>query len=181
MTLSYKQVEAFILKGKKGESNYNTIEQPFMITKPIKDGKIDFYTQEVNSILENIPIHETLKRMYQVIGNPNIEYYYDNWTLFSLNKVKEHYDIFIKKNQTRAIDFSLIYAGLGHCIIASYDPKLNKIFYRSDGGSSGWDREINFKFAYNFIPTDENCVDLSDWLGKTTDNINVWDIKTVNS
>jgi hypothetical protein len=138
LVLSYKQIEEFILKGKQGDSKYNSIEQPFMVAKPVKDGEVQFYTAEVNSILEKIPIHETLKRIYQVIGNPDIEYYFGPWTLFSLNKVQEHYNILLEKNQNRAIDFSIIYAGLGHCIIVSYDPELNKIYYRAGGGSDGW-------------------------------------------
>ena len=181
VVLSYKQIEEFVLKGKQGGHKYNSIEQPFMVTNPVKEGEVQFYTAEVNSILEKIPIHETLNKIYQVIGNPNIEYYFGPWTLFSLNKVQEHYNILLEKNQNRAIDFSIIYAGLGHCIIVSYDPELNKIYYRADGGSDGWAREINFKSACEFIPTPEKCVDLSDWFEKLENNdINVWDIKTVN-
>jgi hypothetical protein len=179
MSLNYKQVQDFVLKGIKGENNYNTIEQPHMIRKPVKNGEVDFNTPEVNNILENIPIHESLKKIYQVIGNPSVEYYFGSWTLFSLNKVKEHYDIFINKNQKRAIDFGIIYTGMGHCIMVTYDPELNMIYYRADGGSSGHDRDINFKFAYDFVPTEDKCIDLSDWFDNTINVTNIWEIKTV--
>ena len=151
-----------------------------MTQNKVADGDTDFKTVQVNEMLENINLHSSLKRIYQVIGNPAVEYYFNQWTLFSLNKVKEHIDILSKENQTRFIDFGVIYTGLGHCIVASYVPELKKIFYRSDGGSNGWDRELNFKFASNYIPEDDKCIELSTWLDTVLHAIDVFTIKTVN-
>ena len=69
---------------------------------------------------------------------------------------------------------------MGHCIMVSYVPEFKKIFYRVDGGSNGWDRESNFKFASNYIPEEDKCVELSTWLDTASNAINVWDIKTIN-
>ena len=81
MALTYRQASQFINNGKRGANDYNSIEQPFMINGDSTNGKIEFDTNKVNDILENIPIHISLKRIYQTIGNPNVEYYYNNWTL----------------------------------------------------------------------------------------------------
>lgn len=180
MALTHRQASIFVNSGKKGSDNYNSIEQPFMMQNEVADGETDFKTAEVNEMLENIQLHTSLKRIYQIIGNPAIEYYYNQWTLFSLNKVKEHIDFLAKENQTRFIDFGIIYAGMGHCIMVSYVPEFKKIFYRVDGGSNGWDRESNFKFASNYIPEEDKCVELSTWLDTASNAINVWDIKTIN-
>ena len=115
-----------------------------MVTNPVKEGEVQFYTAEVNSILEKIPIHETLNKIYQVIGNPNIEYYFGPWTLFSLNKVQEHYNILLEKNQNRAIstivseEYNIkteISIELTEIIVAIYKEKLNlehnKTVYRA--------------------------------------------------
>ena len=69
---------------------------------------------------------------------------------------------------------------MGHCVVVSYVPELAKIFYRKDGGSNGWDRELNFKFSSDYEPDEENCVELSTWLDNVLYAIDVWDIKTVN-
>lgn len=179
MALTYRQASIFVTKGRRGVDNYSTLQQPFMMKSNSTEGKVEFDTVSVNEILENIPIHTSLKRIYQTIGNPNVDYYYNDWILLSLKQVQEQYKLYQEKKQTRAIDFAMIYTGLGHCIFASYDPILNKIYYRNDGGSNGWDREINFKFAIEYIPDESKCHDLSNWLDKTI-NEDIFNIKTVN-
>ena len=73
MALTYRQATQFVNKGNRGVDNYNTIEKPFMCKGSSTEGKIEFDTDQVNDILENIPIHTSLKRIYQTIGNPNIK------------------------------------------------------------------------------------------------------------
>ena len=43
-----------------------------MMQNKVADGETDFKTVEVNEMLENIPLHTSLKRIYQIIGNPAI-------------------------------------------------------------------------------------------------------------
>ena len=72
MVLTHRQASLFVNSGKKGSDNYNSIEQPFMMQNKVADGETDFKTVEVNEMLENIPLHTSLKRIYQIIGNPAI-------------------------------------------------------------------------------------------------------------
>ena len=48
---------------------------------------------------DKIPLSNELKIIYQIIGEVNVEYYFDNWILMSLNDVYKHYTEFKKQNQ----------------------------------------------------------------------------------
>ena len=66
--------------------------------------------------------------------------------------------------QHRVIDFSLLYIGMGHIIVASIDPIDNKVFFRRDGGSNGFDRVANWDFIKNYTPKIDSKYDFSKWL-----------------
>lgn len=64
----------------------------------------------------------------------------------------------ILKQSPKFIDLCLLHVGMGHVILLSWDPVTKQTFFRHDGGSSGIDREYNFK-RYNspsFNPSDES-------------------------
>ena len=161
---NYKEAVKFVEKCKRSEVNHDSTQQPFMMKNPLSDGAIDFQTNEVNKIFENVPIHDKLKKIYQVIGNPQVEYYYgEDWTLLSLNKIKSLYENYKKEGQIRAVDFAMIYAGMGHVIVTSYDPVSDKIYYRHSGGANGYEQDDNYKFSIKYIPKETELYDINHW------------------
>ena len=158
MSLTRQQLLIFVESGKTNGVGESVLDNPFLIQKSQEKGSVGFNTPEVNKILiEEVPIDGPLKWLYQIIGNPDVEMYFKNWTLLSLNKVKEQYKIKVENSQTRAIDFAIAYAGMGHVVVCSYDPQLSKIYYRHDGGSNGYECDDRFKFSIEYVPEDSKC------------------------
>ena len=154
----------FVKNCKKSSPDYDSTQQPFIMKNPINDGMIDSRIEEVNKIFEEVPLHNSLKKIYEVIGNPEVEYYYGkDWTLLSLNKIKSLYEMYCGKEQRRAVDFGMIYAGMGHVVVASYDPVSDKIYYRHSGGSNGYEQDENFNFAVKYKPKENELHDISHW------------------
>ena len=175
----YKEIYEFVQSGKKGAENYDSSMEPFMKTNEVSNGEIDFNTSDVNKILEKLPLKGYLKTLYQIIGNKKIEYYFEKWILLSLDKVTYIYNNYSLKNQTKIIDFAVIYGGMGHCIVCSYVPKFDKIYFRHDGGSNGYERDDHFNFACNYNPKESDLHDISVWL-KNINNSDPWELPVIN-
>ena len=78
-----------------------------------------------------------------------------------MNKIKSLYENYKKEGQLRAVDFAMIYAGMGHVVVASYDPISDKIYYRHSGGANGYEQDDNYKFAIKYIPKDTELHDIN--------------------
>jgi hypothetical protein len=164
----WKKVEELIkLYGKKSPEDVMSSNVPNM-EKCISEDQsemLGFKTNETNEILEKFPnMPFELKCLYKVIGNPSIEYYFNNWTLISLNQLEMCFNNMKKANNTRIVDFGLKYSGMGHCVVCAYDTLDSKIFYRRDGGSNGWDRENNWNFISKYIPEEDKKHNFMQWI-----------------
>ena len=98
----------------------------------------------IENKLNLIELLEEIKNFYREIGTTSQEIYINEWILLSIEniiKISENY----KKDNIHTIDFAYKYLGLGHVKVAFYDKKFNRILYRHDGGSNGYDREDNFE------------------------------------
>ena len=98
----------------------------------------------IENKLNQIELLEEIKNFYREIGTTSQEIYINEWILLSIEniiKMSENY----KKDNINTIDFAYKYLGLGHVKVAFYDKKFNRILYRHDGGSNGYDREDNFE------------------------------------
>ena len=62
-------------------------------------------------------------------------------------------EILERKNSYKYMyDIALKYHGLGWVVLISYHKTSGKFLFRMDGGSSGWDRQANYKKYENFNP-----------------------------
>lgn len=91
----------------------------------------------------NLPIE--IKNFYINNNSYNRELYIKSWTLFSIKKILDMHDNYLKDDITSIIDLGFIYLGLGWIKVAFYNTEDNMIYYRRDGGSNGWDRNANYK------------------------------------
>ena len=194
LLILYKEMAEFAIRGKKGESSYDSTQVPFFIQTPEEksSGVQGFKLMETNQVLERITetMKDTedfpprLKRLYKVISDPSVEFYFDQWTLFPLKKVEERRNFLVDNGQTRTIDFAYLGMGMGHVVVACFDTKDQKVFYRRDGGSNGYEREANVKYAKDFNP-DSDCNDLKfsflEWMKDVKNKCHAFDLKAVNS
>ena len=111
-----------------------------------------------------------LMYIYKVLGDPIVEFYFSFWTVFSLNKVIKRYNVMKNDGQEKVVDFAILNAGFGHCIICAYDTEDNKIFYRHDGGSNAWERDAHYDFINSYTSEhiqNEKKLDFSHFLNET--------------
>ena len=142
-------IQNFLKDSYISSDNYDSTQMPFFR----RDNDSKEYEMDYQSI-EEIPtsLNQSIQMMYRIIGNPTIEVYKGDWTIMSLNKAMKVYKEYKENGQERIFDIAYIYAGMGHIIILSCDLKTHNLFYHSGGGSSGWDRELNFKRTITMDP-----------------------------
>lgn len=69
---------------------------------------------------------------------------------------------------------------MGHIIVSSYDPETKNIYYRRDGGSNSYDRDLNYNFIIKYIPQINDSVLFNDWLINIKKKNDLFTIKTIN-
>ena len=81
------------------------------------------------------------------------------------------------------ISFAIYYLSMGYCIICSYDPITEKIYYRLDGGSNDLERKIHAKFSVKYIPENEKLFDFDHWINliKTNQYIEINTLPLINN
>ena len=161
------------LLGKYSHENYNSGRQAFFIQDHLPCAEIIPNMTEVNKYINNVPLPKYLVDFYRYIKNARVEYYFGVWTLMSLKNIEERYTIVKSEGQTRVIDFAFMGIGGGHNVVASIDPKDNKIFFRNDGGNNMYEREDHWNFIKNYNPRINDKLDFNEWLKLVTGN-SVW-------
>lgn len=73
----------------------------------------------------------------------NSETYLNEWTIMSFKNIMDRCDVY-QKEGICVVDIGFRYIGMGHIKLIFYDPITQKYYFRSDGGSSGYERELNF-------------------------------------
>ena len=170
---AYRRASACVQSGRRGQEEHDSLHAPFLRPCPDADAGADAGAdaaadaqgiREVDACLERVPLPGELQRVYRVIARPRCEYIFGNWTLMSLRRVCEQYEQRKTLGQSRAVDFALTYAGLGHYTVCSYDPVGELVYDRMDGGSNGYDRMTNFAHANQHVPAPEDCRPVTRWM-----------------
>ena len=137
-----KKILSVLNKGFVSDNNYNSALIPFF-----KQNKVNIFNIDSNNLVNNIDIPHRLNRniqlIYKIFGNPDKEIYLGNWTILSLNGALKQYKYYCSKNQRNIFNIAYRYLGMGHIEVLSCDFKTHLLFYRRDGGSNGYDRELN--------------------------------------
>ena len=171
-----KWVEKFMDEGQKGDANYDSLQEPFCRKSISDDQGMGFNNQKVNAVLEKIVLPPTLRIIYQIIGEDDTEFYFNNWTLMSLNSIIARQKVYVENDQERVIDFAFGYMGMGHIVVVAFDPIDFKIFFRRDGGSNGWDREANWAHIKTYEPQETDKHDFSVWTKSIEENKDMFEI-----
>ena len=150
-------------KCKISNEGYDSTEEPFF-NNDNQRGDFDINFEKVIDIPSGL--NRNISLIYDILGNPKKEIYIGEWTIMNLEKAMEIYDEYCKNNRKDVFDIGYKYLGMGHIQILSCDLKSHLLFYHRGGGSSGWDREANFKEIIQYGPTKYDSLYFSDWFYK---------------
>jgi len=145
-TKRVKTVLSMLNKSKLSNEEHVTSEQPFFLRGKPYEFKIDY--KSIPELPESL--NRNFKLFYEIVGNPDKEVYIGEWTFMSLNEVLKRYKQYCSDGQSTVFDIGYKYSGMGHIEVLSCNLYNNLLFIRMDGGSSGWDREYNYKKLLEF-------------------------------
>lgn len=135
-----------------GTINYDSTQAPFF-RKSIDSDKREHNSENIINI-ENLNLINKFKSLklpkiiedFFINNNAyNSEIYVNSYTFLSINKIIELYDFYSNDSIYNIIDLAFIYEGMGHIKVIYYNNKFNKLFFRNDGGSNGYDRLQYYK------------------------------------
>ena len=81
--------------------------------------------------------------MYKIIGHKDREIYFHEWTIMSVTESLKKFEHYCSEGQTEVFDIAYRYMGLGHIEVLACDLSTHRLYTRPDGGSNGYDRDIN--------------------------------------
>lgn len=145
-TEQIRKVHDILKNAKLSKDDYNSSDQPFFMQEHTEDFKIGHIT------IPELPegLNRNFKTFYEFVGNPKKEVYIGQWTIMSLDEAMKRYNDLCDKDQKTVFDIGYRYLGMGHIEVLSCNLYNHLLFFRRDGGSSGFDREYNYKQLINF-------------------------------
>ena len=141
------KINELMKHSKLSSDNYRSIDKPFFL----EDSNIINFEMNYKDI-GDIPsdLNKNFTMMYNIIGNPAVEVYINEWTLLSLNEARTQYEDFCDHNQFNVFNIAYRYMGLGHVEVLSCNLYNHLLFLRHDGGSNGYDRAANYNEILKF-------------------------------
>tara|TARA_Y100000389_G_scaffold181754_1_gene197711 strand:- start:2867 stop:3403 length:537 start_codon:yes stop_codon:yes gene_type:complete len=138
---------------KFGIKNYNSNNKPFFLQiddvsnncnedyKKVHEKEYDKVDKYIEINLNILPIY--IRDFYIYCKTIDKEIYIHKWTFMSLSNILKIYENY--KSQTiKIVDIAFRYDGMGNIKVLFYDPRIDKINFRMDGGSNSHEREDNF-------------------------------------
>lgn len=140
-----------ILEIKSSRKNYSSADQPFFMHDTQDVNYMSICNEnELSTYFDKLNFNQEIKDFFSSFKTIDHEFYIKSWTIFSLKSILERYNNCYKIDKITIIDIGFKYQGMGHIKIIFYDPTLNKLFYRLDGGSNNYDRQDNYNKIKNY-------------------------------
>jgi hypothetical protein len=124
-------------------NDYNSTNEPFF-NNDIHNIEFKINFEKIDESKIPSSLNRNIILIYKILGNTATEIYLKDWTLFSLDKALELYNDYCEKGQTNIFDIGFKYMGMGHVDVISCDLESHLLFFRPDGGSNGYEREIHY-------------------------------------
>ena len=159
-----KILEVLKKEAKISDDNFDSSQQPFFITNPTNNFTINYNHIDLDKIPDGL--NRNIKNIYQILGDTKKEIYIHNWTILSLDKALENYNLYCSHNQSKIFDIAYTYMGMGHVKVLSCDLDTHLLFFRPDGGSNGYDRDDNFNNLIKNGSSNYKQFMFSDWFFK---------------
>ena len=159
-----KNILSVLKKSKISSDNHISSQVPFFSNSNITN----IFDIGFNEINPDIPesLNRNIKIIYQLLGDNNKEIYIGDWTIMSINEAVTRYKTLCEHKQDKVFDIGYRYLGMGHIEMVSCDLDTHLLFYRPDGGSNGWDREINLNNLINEGSSPYKKIYFSQWFYK---------------
>jgi hypothetical protein len=145
-TKQVKTILSMLNKAELSDSGHVSTKQPFFLRGKSNEFKIDY--KPIPELPKELNRH--FKLFYEIVGEPDKEVYIGEWTFISLNEALSQYKQYCSDGQSNVFNIGYKYAGMGHIEVLSCNLYNHLLFIRMDGGSSGWDREYNYKKLLEF-------------------------------
>jgi hypothetical protein len=143
-------------------NNYLSSEKPFFYSDTNQQPFQQFNNLFTSHLMPE-GLNNNIKNIYEILGDPKKEIYFDAWTIMSLQEALERYDKLSKQGQTNVFDIGYKYAGMGYIDVLSCDLTDHLLFYRVDGGSNDYDRVDNLNNLINNGSKSYKKFYFSDW------------------
>ena len=145
-TEQIRKIHKILKNSKLSSDNHQSSNEPFFMSNRASNFKIGY--KSIPELPNNL--NRNFKTLYEVIGDPNKEIYINEWTIMSLEESLKRYKELCSKGQNNVFDIGYRYLGMGHIEMLSCNLYNHLLFYRRDGGSSGIEREYNYKKLLEF-------------------------------
>ena len=145
-TEQIKKIHKVLKNSKLSSDNHQSSNKPFFMSDRASNFKIGYKS------IPELPnkLNRNFKTLYEVIGDPKKEVYINEWTIMSLDESLKRYKELCSNNQKNVFDIGYRYLGMGHIEMLSCNLYNHLLFCRRDGGSSGIEREYNYKKLLEF-------------------------------
>ena len=132
---------------KLSSDDYKSIDKPFF-QEDINIINFEMNFKDIGDIPSDL--NKNFIMMYNIIGNPKVEVYINEWTILSLDEARSQYEDYCDHNQFNVFNIAYRYMGLGHVEVLSCNLYNHLLFLRNDGGSNGYERADNYNEILNF-------------------------------
>ena len=166
-----KKIINVLKNAKLSSNNYDSTQIPFFLGDSNKK-KFEINTNNIISDKIPIGVNRNIKFIYSLLPDTSSEIYLHSWTFFSIDKALELYEEYCKNGQSKVFDIGYKYIGMGHIRVISCDLDTHLLFYRSDGGSNGYDRDNNFNYLIKngTTPYKDKEMFFTSWFFKILEN-----------
>ena len=158
-TEQIRKVNNILKNARLSEDNHKSTSEPFFIGSKSQDFEIGHNT--IPELPDNL--NRNFKTFYEIVGNPKKEVYINEWTIMSLDESLKRYKELCNNSQKNVFDIGYRYLGMGHIEMLSCNLYNHLLFYRNDGGSSGIEREYNYKKLLEFNYRDYKYFYFNQW------------------
>lgn len=104
--------------------------------------------EKLQVIHDRYTVPQQLRNFYSKISEDE-EIVVNDFKFCTINEIFENYrDIDDVSNDEMISFFRVGYSqmGMGHVCLLVYDPRVDKFYFRHDGGSNGWERESVYRY-----------------------------------
>ena len=161
MIQSLKKAQGILNESNFSIKGADTSQVPFFINSIDKDITIDDLDRETTpeyrgqirefANLWKFPL--LIRNLYLMLGSTDREFVFRGFTFFSFKKILERQKEYCKHNNDNICDLALSYDGMGWVYVLALDTVSGKYFVRSDGGSNDYDRQFNWEYYRNYVPS----------------------------
>ena len=156
-----KYVHNILKESQIGMEGHSCLQHPFFSGCPsdetvesyIRRNRSAEHTAKVDYLFNKFVSPFELRIMYKIIGKPNVELLFGNWSWMSMSDVEKRIDVYEKHGNKNVVDWAVAYVGMGHAKVVSMDRNTGKFFFRFDGGANAYEREDSMDCAMSIDPT----------------------------